>query len=101
MKPNIYLKNLDVLIKFDIRYSHLLIMIDGRYETAVKVLGDVIKLIDRCIYINPSQKFLALFLHGVANKNIFKTKIHEFQSNYLEKAKKEHKYRHFDKHVPY
>jgi len=44
---NIYLLNLDQLVKANLRYSQALSTVDNKYELALKVLDDTIKLIER------------------------------------------------------
>lgn len=47
INDNIYLLNLDGLIKSNIRFSQALSIVDNKYELAVKVLSDTIKMLER------------------------------------------------------
>ena len=44
---NIYLLNLDQLIKSNLRFAQALCTVDTKYELAIKVLSDTIKIIER------------------------------------------------------
>ena len=51
--PNIYLLNLHLAIRFDVRYSQYCLVIQQKPDLGKKVLTDTQKLIDRCLYPSP------------------------------------------------
>ena len=47
IRENIYLLDLDNLIKVNIRFSQALCTIDTKYELAIKVLTDTLRILER------------------------------------------------------
>lgn len=50
---NIYLESLQLAIRFDIRYSQYCVIMQQKYELAVKLLQDTVKLMERTLYVSP------------------------------------------------
>lgn len=50
---NIYLESLQLAIRFDIRYSQYCVILQKKYDLAVKLLKDTLKLIERTLYVSP------------------------------------------------
>ena len=99
--PNIYLRDLDVLVKLDLRYAQALTMLDGRHELADQILSDTRKLLGRVVHLNPQLRFQCFFLIGYAKKQIFLEKVRAYQQEYVERYRGGHaKYRYFFEHVP-
>jgi hypothetical protein len=82
LAPNIYLTSLPMAIRFDMRYSQYLIVIQEKNELSKKVLSDTQKLIERCLYCPPQLKFYCSYLLGLASQKIFQDKVIRFQSRF-------------------
>ena len=54
-------------VRFDIRYSQYCVIMQQKYELAVKLLKDTKRLIARTLYASPQLKFYCLFLLGLSN----------------------------------
>lgn len=52
---NIYIHTMAMTIRFDIRYAQFLIMISNKNDTALRVLADTQKMLERTLYPNPQQ----------------------------------------------
>lgn len=65
--PNVYLLNLPLAIRFDVRYSQYCLVIQFKPELAKKVLTDTQKLIDRCLFPSPQLKFHCCYLLALAS----------------------------------
>lgn len=50
---NIYLESLQLAIRFDIRYSQYCVIMLQKYDLAVKLLKDTLKVIMRTLYVSP------------------------------------------------
>lgn len=87
VKVNIYLEGLSLAIRFDIRYSQYCVILQQKYELAVKLLTDTLKLIKRTLYISPQLKFYCHYLLGLANQQIFIDQVVQFQSQYSQVKK--------------
>lgn len=72
---NIYIHTMAMTIRFDIRYAQFLIMISNKNDTALRVLADTQKMLERTLYPNPQQKFYCAYLTGLANLNLFVEKV--------------------------
>ena len=79
---NIYLESLQLAIRFDIRYSQYCVVQQKKYDLAVKLLKDTLKLIDRTLYVSPQLQYYCHFLLGLANQKIFIEQVLQFQSQY-------------------
>lgn len=53
LPPNLYLKSLEALIRFDLRYAQYLTTLEQRHEAAKSVLVDTAKLVARCLFVTP------------------------------------------------
>mmetsp|Transcript_14713 Transcript_14713/g.19940 ORF Transcript_14713/g.19940 Transcript_14713/m.19940 type:complete len:209 (+) Transcript_14713:633-1259(+) len=74
-------------IRFDIRYSQYCVILQSKYELAVKLLKDTLKLIDRTLFVSPQLKFYCQFLLGLSNQKIFEEQVLSFQSQYSKQRK--------------
>ena len=52
-EPNVYVRYLEMAVRFDVRYAQYLTFIDKKHELAKKVLMDAEKLLKRTIHISP------------------------------------------------
>lgn len=77
-----YLLALPLAIRFDLRYSQYMIIIQQKNDLAKRVLTDAQKLIDRCLYCAPQLKFYCCYLSGLASQRIFQESTIRFQSKY-------------------
>lgn len=82
MRNNIYLLELDNLIKVNIRYAQALSTLDTKYELALKILNDTVRIMDRCLYLNPYHQYMVHFLIGYCNKMVFIGKLKDYQKRY-------------------
>jgi len=98
--PNIYLQYLEQLIKIDIRYASAVIL-EGNYETALRVLSDCLTLAKRTYNVSPSLVFTVHLLSAISNREIFKSKLWSFANIYIAKGKTIKKYEEFMNLVPY
>jgi len=64
---NIYLESLPMAVRFDIRYSQFCVVMQQKYDLAVKLLKDTKRLIARTLYASPQLKFYCQFLLGLSN----------------------------------
>jgi len=53
LPPNLYLKSLEALIRFDLRYAQFLTTLERKHEVAKAVLSDTAKLVARCLFVAP------------------------------------------------
>jgi len=81
-KDNIYLLELDNLVKVNIRYAQALSTLDTKYDLALRVLADTLKITERCLYLNPYHQYMAHYLIGYCNKMLFIGKLKDFQKRY-------------------
>lgn len=65
-------------IRFDIRYSQYCVILQKKYDLAVKLLKDTLKLIERTLYVSPQLQFYCQFLLGLANQKIFIDQVLQF-----------------------
>ena len=100
--PNLYLLELDNLIKVNIRFAQALSTLDTKYDLALKVLADTLRMMERCLYLNPYHKYMANFLIGYCNKMLFLGKIKDFQKRYgaAHEGRGRSKYHNFIEGVP-
>ena len=84
---NVYLESLQLAIRFDIRYSQYCVILQGKYELAVKLLQDTLKLMLRTVYVSPQLQFYCQFLLGLANQRIFVDMVVQFQGQYSSQRK--------------
>jgi hypothetical protein len=82
LAPNIYLSALALAIRFDLRYSQYMIIIQQKNDLAKRVLTDAQKLIERCLFCAPQLKFYCCYLSGLASQRIFQDSVIRFQSKY-------------------
>ncbi len=107
-EPNIYLRHLELVVRFDVRYAQFLAMLPKpsseaaapkpQHELARKILLDTEKLIKRTLHIGPMLKFYVNFLLGWANLKLFYEKVEEFQAKYAKNPKYKES---LAKHIPY
>lgn len=77
-EPNIYLKYLEVAVRFDVRYAQYLTLIDKKHDLAKKIIQDSEKLARRTLHISPQLKFYVHLFLGHSNVQIFYDKLIEF-----------------------
>lgn len=53
LQANLYLKNLEDLLRFDLRYAQYLTLIQHKHQEAKEVLADTASLVSRCLYLSP------------------------------------------------
>jgi len=98
--PNIYHSYLELLIKAEVRFSHLLSTV-GDYDLAQEVLDTGLKLADRCVFVTKALLVHLNFVQGKGRKLKFLDHLWQFQSEYKERAQTEKKYKPFLKHIPH
>jgi hypothetical protein len=101
-KNDTYILNLDGLVKVNLRYSQALCTLDTKYDLAIIVLKETLRLLDRCELLNPYHRYMTHFLYGYCSKMLFLTKLKEFQKQYGSSTvtKGRSKYQEFIESVP-
>ncbi len=61
------MKYLETTIRFDIRYSQYLTLIESKHDLAKKVLTDAEKLMKRAVHVSPQLKFYLYYFMGYSN----------------------------------
>lgn len=84
---NIYLESLPMAVRFDIRYSQYCIVMQNKYDLAVKLLKDTVCLMQRTLYASPQLRFYCQFLLGLSNQKIFEEQAMNFQNQYTQLRK--------------
>jgi len=98
LPPNIYLSGLESAVRFDLRYSQYLTLIEHQHEQAKAVLQDTAKLVARCLYASPQLRFYQALLLAHVNRQIFYDKVLQFQAQYMRNPKYKAS---FVRHVPH
>jgi hypothetical protein len=112
IEPNIYLRSLELAVRFDARYAQFLTFLGklssyyasnnapqtNYLETAKRILTDTEKLLKRTLHVGPMLKFYVNFLLGQINMKIFYDKVEEFQNQYAKNPKYKES---LNKHIPY